>query len=275
MTKLAWPLEWKVLQDIYPVDSWTIESAQEVTEAEQHYDVWVHWHNEGIYIASTESTRNWCPLCPIASEDAIRRNQVPPLVRPFESWDQAKARLVEWIRGNAGIHWMISHQMSDMTGIDMQCRLIKGDSHSTLQHLFLALQADPPEGIQVCAHEKSLPLPDSQDPLTELFWAIATEDTQTPCPFCTMQTPKQSPASLVWDHGRPVGIAAAITKATDLLCEAASPETLYEAAQDVHPHSVTLENLEDIECPDCRRVAEERLRHSPLEPDSPTDSLPF
>ena len=61
MTKLAWPLEWKVLQDIYPVDSWTIESAQEVTEAEQHYDVWVHWHNEGIYIASTESTAQLVP----------------------------------------------------------------------------------------------------------------------------------------------------------------------------------------------------------------------
>ncbi|PSR30780.1 MAG: hypothetical protein C7B43_04730 [Sulfobacillus benefaciens] len=265
MSKAAWPLEWTLLQDVFPQDSWTMPLAEEITEAERRYDVWLHWHDEGIYIARTDSTRNWCPLCATSMGEPINRSQVLPETRPFESWNEAKDRLIEWIRANAGTHWMISHQMSDMTGIDMQCRVIKNDASATLQRLFLMLQRDPPDGVKVCAHEQS-----------ELFWAVATENTQTPCPFCTMEMPKQSPASVVVDqNGRVVGFTDRVIRALEQQQDRASAETLYKAAKEGHQHPVTLENLEDIDCPDCRRVAEARLSQGPLSPSYPTDRLPF
>lgn len=87
------------------------------------------------------------------------------------------------------------------------------------------------------------------------------KDPRRPCPLCLLGLPAwrlytPQTASLPEDvNARPDG-------------------DLYATVREVQDNGVHVYDLEDIECPECRRVAEWRREHGPKDP-KPTDEWVF
>ncbi|NMP24825.1 hypothetical protein [Sulfobacillus harzensis] len=69
-----WPQQWTALDEVYGPMEWTVRVAQEVSQAEPAYDIWLHWHESRVMIVDARNgMRNWCPLCPESRGDTVQR----------------------------------------------------------------------------------------------------------------------------------------------------------------------------------------------------------
>ncbi len=256
-----WPTAWTALDELYRDGGWTLNETHGVSQAEQTYEILLHWHKRIMVIDASAAPRNWCPLCPLAWGDPVARFQVPPERQPFDSATGALGQWDAWIRHRSHGDWLTTPDAAQELHIREYTRLIAGDPHSTLARLTERLAAIRPPGLRFCGHvQEQAASPSNTTPIFVPRWAVA-ENPRRPCPLCLLGLPAWPPysprsTSLPEDaHARPDG-------------------DLYAAVREVQDHGVHVYDPEDIECPDCRRVAEWRRDHGPKEP-APTDEWVF
>ncbi len=257
----SWPAAWTPLDEFYGDGGWTLSETHRVSRAEQSYEILLHWHDRIMVIDASVAQRNWCPLCPAAWGDPVARFQVPPGRQPFDGDTGALGQWDAWIRHQSHGEWLTTPQAAQELHIHEYTRLIAGDPHSTLARLTERLASTHAPGLRFCGHlQEQTAGPSNTTPIFVPRWAVA-EDPRRPCPLCLLRWPAWPPytpqtASLPEDvHARPDG-------------------DLYAAVREVQDHGVHVYDPEDIECPDCRRVAEWRRDHGPTDP-AATDEWVF
>ncbi|PSR19979.1 MAG: hypothetical protein C7B45_17230 [Sulfobacillus acidophilus] len=259
----AWPRVWTALDEWYSPEKWTLETAQAVGVAERRYDIWLHWHDHCVMIRDAgDESRNWCPLCPDSWGDIGWRYQVPPEGRPFHDISEAQSHLEALIRSRPRGRWLMSPQLEDELPIRSQTRLVRGVGHSALAHLMEQLHRQASDDLRVCGHLK-----ENRTRSGEIFnrqWWAAGVDVEGPCPFCIMKVPAYQSGPNKNSGMQPGNPTVGIE----------SDQALWDKVHDVHEHGVHPLHPEDIDCPDCRRVAEWRRDHGPKEP-GPADRVVF
>lgn len=258
-----WPQQWTPLDERYRPPNWTLQVAAAVSQAERAYDIWLHWHEGRVMIVDARhGMRNWCPLCPESWGDTVRRFQVVPERRPFVDEDEALTHLGEWIRERSLGRGLLSPQIVQELRLRPQTRLVRGDSHSTLDRLIERLCEQPPPGVRFCGHVHEREL-DGHHPIPIFvpWWCVSSHDSTDPCAFCAMGLPTWTSQSIQSDR---------------LPEDADAPHNgdLWRAVHAVHEHGVHVFDPEDIDCPDCQRVAAWRRDHGPAAP-LPADLLAF
>ncbi|PSR20549.1 MAG: hypothetical protein C7B45_14495 [Sulfobacillus acidophilus] len=257
--KDTWPHKWTALDELYPPSTWSVRVAAALSQAERAYDIWLHWHESRIMIVDARpGMRNWCPLCPQSWGDTIPRFQVRPERRPFLDENEALAHLAVWIRERSLGRGLLSPQITEELHLQPQTRLIWQDPHSTLGRLIERLSRKSPPGFRFCGHIRARDL-NRHHPGTSLvpWWFVSTDNSTDPCSFCAMGLPVWSAPSIPSDS---------------LPEDADAPDhgDLWQAVHAVHETGLHVFDPEDIDCPDCRRVAAWRREAGPQEP-MPTD----
>jgi hypothetical protein len=258
-----WPGQWTPLDEVYGPKEWTLQAAQDVSQAERMYSIWLHWHEARVMIADAQhGLRNWCPLCPESWADTVDRFQVRPERRPFVDEAEALAHLTAWIRQRSLGRWLMSPQMTQELHLQAQSRLIRGDPHSTVGRLIERLREKSPAGLRFCGHtrERELSLY-TPIPLFLPWWCVSSHYSADPCPMCAMNVPVWSSQTIQSDS---------LPEDADAL----DNRRLWEIVHAVHKFGVHRFNPDDIDCPDCQRLAAWRDDHPPLEP-LPTDIAAF